>query len=684
MANPFISQAKQDFQSTKSDLRSAFEAGDLTKQEFREAKGQARDVLGGFKEDVRGGTVTEYANPFANFSYTPTGGIATLDTGTAAGTTAATGVAAPTTPAWSPSAGDQYQNLSAGQERRFENLAQKYAAGQLEGLDGKLAKLDKLLGLSGLGTRETYFSKDLGAYTDPTDLGITLPEGMTYQSVADIFRADDPMRAYITAERLGLTPEQAAQIAGGYQTTYYNPSTTASDIEDFLSAGKSDFVDYNLALQYIKDPNNAMFVDNPGMVTRAQQVIYAYQNPITEPITATTTKKSGKEVAGSGQYGYLNNAPILNADIIDEILGDRNKIGGKAFKQHEDLLDELGWNFKSGEELNMINRGVRVLGLNEASYTPDKLKAMDSGEMYTDPETGTTIDTYSGERTALTKAASTLGLDPADYKSSTDLYNAIEQATEGLYMVTGQYKQQWDPDEIAGISDRGNHASVMYREVNGMLIPISDPNLFKYTKPKDPLIGGAVGDIIGSIPFLPEAVAMIPGMQAYYPALKAIQTASQSGDFGDVVKSGGLAWLSSQFIPKTLGPEIQTQIGSFPLVQELAKLSPDLANFMIKGGANAIIAGGMAKLTGQDPIEAGLAALSATGVLNLTEAGVDLSGIPDQFKPIVSRIISDVILGRDPKNSLMSVATAFLKDEAKDFVKTKAKQDDAKDVELKA
>jgi hypothetical protein len=366
------------------------------------------------------------------------------------------------------------------------------------------------------------------------------------------------------------------------------------------------------------------------------------------------------------------------------MLGDANKIGGKAFKRYEDLLDELGWNFKSGEELNMINRGVRVVGLNENSYTPDKLKAMDSGELYTDPDTGATVDTYAGERQALNTAAEKLGIDPSNFISSAELYKAIERSTEGLYAVTGQYKNQWDPEEISGISDRGNHATVIYREVNGQLVPISEPNLFKYTKPKDPLIGGVVGDIIGSVPFLPEIGALVSGGNPYvYTALKTAQTAAQSGDLGDVLKSGGLAWLASDFIPKTLGPMIQTEIGSNSLVQALAESSPELANFIIKGGTNAAIASGMAAITGQDPLDAGLAALASSGVIKITEAGVDLSGIPEQFRPVVSRIIADVIVGRDPKNSLTSIASAFIKDEVKDFAKTAGKQQDAKGVEVK-
>lgn len=682
MANPFISDARSDFREAKSDLRSAFEAGDLTREQFREAKDQARDIFGGFKEDVRSGIVTDYSNPFANFNYTPTGGITTLDTGTVATTTG------PTTPVTQPSPfvpsyGDLYESLSPGQESRLQRLAGMYAAGELEGREGKIGKLERLLEKGDLGTLESYFSKDLGTYTAPTDLGVTLPADVSYQQLADVFRSDDPFRAYVTAQRYGLTPEQIQTISRGYQTNYYNPIQTTTGIENLLSQGQSVFTDYNLALQYIKDPNNPMFVDNPALGTRAQQVIYAYQNPIDEPITATTTNKAGETIAGSGQYGYQNNAPILNADIVDELFGDSNKVGNRAINRNQDILDELGWNFESKEDLNTMIRGVRVVGLNENVYTADALRAMDQGETYTDPNTGVTVNSYAPERDALVTAAEKLGIDPSKFESSAKLYQAIQQATDDVYVVTGTYKNQWDPEQISGISDKGNHATVMYRRVGDSLIPVSTPNLFKYQKPDDPIIGGAIGDIIANTPFLPEVVALIPGMQAYYPILKGIQTASMSGDIEDALTSGGLAWLTTNYIPKELSPYISNQIADLPFVRELALTNDTLANFIVKGGTNAAISAGLAAITGQDPLEAGIAALAQSGVLTVTKEGIDLTNIPDQYKPIVSRIIAEVVLGRDPKNSLISVAGTFVKDELSDFMKTKGKQNDVKDTEIK-
>jgi len=685
MVNPFISDARSEFKDVKGDLRSAYEAGDLTRQQFQEAKDQARDVFSGFKQDVRSGGITDYSNPFANFSYTPAAGITTLDTGTT-GLLDATGIAtgAVTQPApFVPSYGDLYPELGVNQENRLRRLADLYATGELEGREGKIGKLEKLLGKADLGTLESYFSKEPGAYTAPTDLGVTLPSNVTYQQLADVFRTEDPFRSYVAAQSYGLTPEQILGIRGGYQTSYYNPVQTTTGIENLLSQGQSTFTDYSIAAEYMKNPNAQIFTDNPALVNRAQQVIYAYQNPIESPVSATTTNKAGDTIAGSGQYGYQNNAPVLNADIIDQLFGDSNKIGNKAINKNQDILDELGWNFKSKEDLNTAYRGVRVVGLNENVYTDANLKAMDKGETIT-TEDGTTLLEYGPERQALVTAAEKLGIDPSKYESSAKLYQAIEQATSNLYAVTGGYKNQWDPEQISGISDRGNHATVMYRKVGDSLIPVSTPNLFKYQKPDDPIIGGVVGDIIANTPFLPEAVALIPGMQTYYPILKGIQTASRSGDIEDALTSGGLAWLTTNYIPKQLGPYISTEIAKVPFISDLSLVNDKLANFIVKGGTNAVISAGLAKITGQDPLEAGIAALAQSGVLTVTNQGVELaSGIPDQYKPIVSRIIADAILGRNPKNSLMSVAGAFVKNELSDFMKTKGKQNEVKDTEIK-
>ena len=254
MANPFIADAKTAFQDVKGDLRAAYEAGDLTKQQFQEAKGQAKDIFSGYKGDVRSGAVTEYSNPFATFSYTPTGGISTLDTGTTGATTGAgttgvttTGVTTPVveTPVWMPSETDLYEYLNPKQETRLTRLANLYASGELEGREGKIRRLENLLEQGQLGTLESFFGTP--TYTTPTDLGFDLPTGVTAEQAASYisqYGVSDPTRVYQYATSLGISPEQAATLLSGYGTTrtFGGPTIFGSEqLEDIFSRGQGGY-----------------------------------------------------------------------------------------------------------------------------------------------------------------------------------------------------------------------------------------------------------------------------------------------------------------------------------------------------------------------------------------------------------------------------------------------------------
>lgn len=184
------------------------------------------------------------------FGYTPTSsrydyvsaaaptGIATLDTG-------ATSAAGPVS--WAPTSGDQYQYLSGGQENKLNKLAGLYAAGELEGREGKIAKLESLLGKGQLGTLESYFSPV--TYTDPTDLGFSLPTGITAQDIASYvtqYGSTDPTRVYQYATQYGLNPENLAAVLGGYDTTpryggptIYNPT----QLQDIFTRGQQGYTD---------------------------------------------------------------------------------------------------------------------------------------------------------------------------------------------------------------------------------------------------------------------------------------------------------------------------------------------------------------------------------------------------------------------------------------------------------
>lgn len=181
-----------------------------------------------------------YTPTSGRYDYTPTGGITTLDTGTTGVTTAAA-------PTWAPTAEDQYQYLSGGQEKKFSRLADLYASGELEGRENKIAKLESLLGKGQLGTLESYFSPV--TYTDPTNLGVTLPTGTTAEDVARYitqYGETDPTRLYQYATQYNLTPENLATILTGYGTTprYGGPTIYGSEqLQDIFTRGQQGYTD---------------------------------------------------------------------------------------------------------------------------------------------------------------------------------------------------------------------------------------------------------------------------------------------------------------------------------------------------------------------------------------------------------------------------------------------------------
>jgi hypothetical protein len=160
------------------------------------------------------------------------------------------------------------------------------------------------------------------------------------------------------------------------------------------------------------------------------------------------------------------------------------------------------------------------------------------------------------------------------------------------------------------------------------------------------------------------------------------------GDLDDALKSAGLAYLTSSFIPKNITPNVQMALAQNSLVSSLAQSSPQLANFIIDGGTRAVISSGLAAITGQDPEKAALSALVQSGLGTMTKEGLNLTNIPEQYRGIVSNIISSTILGQDPKKSLIGAATGSIKKELSDFVKeqkeaVKSDQDKPKAPEIR-
>ena len=69
--------------------------------------------------------------------------------------------AAPSEIAWAPITGDLYQNINPYQEQKLGKLAERYVSGELEGKEGKITKLEKLLGKAGLEVLSHIFHSQL-------------------------------------------------------------------------------------------------------------------------------------------------------------------------------------------------------------------------------------------------------------------------------------------------------------------------------------------------------------------------------------------------------------------------------------------------------------------------------------------------------------------------------------------
>lgn len=87
---------------------------------------------------------------------------------------------------------------------------------------------------------------------------------------------------------------------------------------------------------------------------------------------------------------------------------------------------------------------------------------------------------------------------------------------------------------------------------------------------------GPLGSVFKAVPFLPEIAAigasLIPGAQPFVPEIyaagKGIQTASMGGDFGDILKSAGTAYLGQTVVPGAIKGALPTNIASIPGVTQ--------------------------------------------------------------------------------------------------------------------
>lgn len=270
-------------------------------------------------------------------------------------------------------------------------------------------------------------------------------------------------------------------------------------------------------LQHIAktDPDAEIFKSNPDLLD--------FYTPIEKLI------ESPKD---SGQYGYNKNVPILSAKEADRLLG------GEVFKGGNDYFgyggsgekdDSLGWDLRS-KYLGSITNGAGIFGVKANQNQIDDfsriqqeidrlgglkiVQDMEGGSskgIYVtrkDPESGqnyqafvpverlfeTYYDSESGQSdgadnyrlyqdtmTALNRGATDLKLDTSQFNTPTELFEAVNDRTKNLYVVTGR-ANNWDAaeSEALGLTGHGksrggvNHATVMYRKVGDKLVPVED------------------------------------------------------------------------------------------------------------------------------------------------------------------------------------------------------------------
>jgi hypothetical protein len=328
-------------------------------------------------------------------------------------------------------------------------------------------------------------------------------------------------------------------------------------------------------------------------------------------------------------HGEYKNAPILDASVIDEFLGDRTS--ARSIPRRE--IEAAGSNFVRGAS-SSIRTGAAVVGLNKVENV--------------NPETGETTYEISGN---IKKAAEKAGVDPDKFKDiyktvevmdpetgqmvktqvleqskNDQIYDAINQKYDNAYLITAI-----NPDNPKNYS-KDNYTATLYKKVNGRLVPIQEPKTFKgyITLPEQKgLIGGTVGDMlsgIASIPGIAELTmlamnAAVPGSgTAAYPYIKGAQATQLSGDIGKGLESGAMAYAATQVIPQISG-EISSGLNTL-----------DITNPILNQAlAGATVSGGVAGLTGNNVEDAAL----------LSGIGGGISGGINTMYPAVNTAVKD-------------------------------------------
>ena len=381
------------------------------------------------------------------------------------------------------------------------------------------------------------------------------------------------------------------------------------------------------------------------------------------------------------KYGEINDAAIYDANAVDKYLkqvtGDDNLNSASSFA-HRDTRRfgiDVGGIIDGGS--GFIKRGADVIGVTkEKQYTTDgEGNQIDTGKY-----------TISGD---INKAAEQAGIDTTKYQ---DKYKTVDQpiydsegnfertdkiqvvdktAVEQIYdEINDKYKNLYligtvNPDNPNDKSEKNFIYTPYQKTEDGKLVAIAKPTAYTGAinpdvyKKKGIFGGGFLGEMaqgIASIPFVAEiAAATIPGAAAYYPALKAAQTAAFTTDFGDIAKTGGIAALG-QYGAQYASPYISEALGTGPLATNIATgatlgaagagiMGEDIGKGALTGATGSLLAYGTNQL------------LPETGLKMAGDLGIDPK-YQSLFANTLSRLAPTILTGGkiDPTKVLMSYA----------------------------
>jgi len=627
---------------------------------------------------------------------------------------------------------EQIQNLYAGSATPYnlQQIKNYFETGQ-KGLPTRIQDIIT----STIGGPDVLKSVENLLPTSAPRLSSFTPQSLSKKSIEEIEKliSESPTNKLQEANRIRNIAKDVYGFSADKAKQLQSDLIAGKDTDDFAEKLYGDL----LKGGYTKDLQNKIFQD---AAIRSPESKYFKENP--EQLLYFTPIGERKNVGeNSNQYGIdpKTGLPLIHLDAANRTLGT-GEVFVRPFRE-EKGQGELGYHPHSAYA-GFIARGVGIFGAKAGQSDIDYFDKIEkeiaklggvrtdtttdpeTGQQYTsnyvniqetDPETGQkysrkvnvenlfyqgedetkpnrTYQEYLNTQNALRTAAEKAGIPETKYTSTKQAYEDLNNRFKDLYVIQGRTdtldqaaaKTLGIPD----VKENSKHATLLYQVVGDKLIPFTNPKtgqpqtVLKTFDFKDPnTTRGFFGDIaqgIASIPFVAELALLNPATAVYYPVIKGVQVGALTGDLEKAIKAGGLAYLTTQFIPKNIAPQLQTTIANTDLVKTLAQSSTDLANFVTQSGSRAIVSSGLAALTGQDPDDAALNALVSSGVVKVTDTGVQLANIPPEYRSIVSRILADTVLTGDAAKTLTNTATGVLKNEIKKFVKDQVKSDQNK------